>query len=63
MVDGKGLGDLQEPDQLEPVQALGSGLVPVGFRQPGVDGWVRCDEAVDVGEPEVPADGVHHRDY
>ena len=58
VVDGDGLGDLQEPDQLEPVQALGAGLVAVDLRQPGVDGRVGADEAVDVGEPEVAADGV-----
>ena len=29
MVDADGLGDLEEPDQLEPVQALGTGLVAV----------------------------------
>ena len=27
-----------------------------------VDRWVRWDESVDVGEPEEPAHGVHHRD-
>jgi hypothetical protein len=27
VVDGDGLGDLEEPDQLEPVQTLGAGLV------------------------------------
>ena len=63
MVDGEGLGDLEEPDQLEPVQALGAGLVPVDLGQPGIDGGVGADEAVDVGEAEVPADGVHHRDH
>ena len=61
MVDGQGLGDLQEPDQLEPVQALGAGLVAVDLRQPRVDSRVGADEAVDVGEAEVPAHGVHHR--
>ena len=30
VVDGDGLGDLEEPDQLEPVQALGAGLVASG---------------------------------
>ena len=61
VVDGEGLGDLEEPDQLEPVQALGAGLVAVDLRQSCVDGWVGGDEAVDVGEAEVAADGVHHR--
>lgn len=32
-----GLGYLEEPDQLEPIQALGAGLIAVDFRQPGVD--------------------------
>ena len=62
VVDGDGLGDLQEPDQLEPVQALGAGLVAVHLGQPGVDGRVGGDQPVDVGEPEEPADAVHHRD-
>ena len=57
MVDGRGLGDLEEPDQLEPVQALGAGLVAVDLRQPRVNRRVGADEAVDVGEAEVPADG------
>jgi hypothetical protein len=61
VVDGQGLGDLEEPDQLEPVQSLGAGLVAVDLRQPRVDSRVGADEAVDVGEAEVPADGVHHR--
>ena len=61
MVDSQGLGDLQEPDQLEPVQALGAGLVAMNLRQPCVDSGVGADEAVDVGEAEVPADGVHNR--
>ena len=56
VVDGEGLGDLEEPDQLEPVQSLGAGLVAVDLRQSGVDGWVGGDEAVDVREPEEPAD-------
>lgn len=61
MVHGDGLGDLEEPDELEPVQALGAGLVSVDLGQPGVDDGVGGDEAVDVGEPEVPPLGVHHR--
>jgi hypothetical protein len=56
-----GLGDLEEPDQLEPVQALGAGLVLVDLWQPGIDGRVGRDETVDMGEPEEPADSVHHR--
>ena len=31
VMDGQGLSDLEEPDQLEPVQALGAGLVAVDF--------------------------------
>jgi len=61
VVDADGLGYLEEPDQLEPVQSLGAGLVAMHLRQPRVDGRVGADEAVDVGEAEVPADGVHHR--
>ena len=37
-------------------------LVAMDLRQPCIDGRVGRDDAVDVGEPEVPADGVHHRD-
>ena len=48
-------------DQLEPVQAVSSGLVGVHLRQPRVDGGVGRDQPVDVGEPEEPADPVHHR--
>ena len=40
VMDGESLGDLQEPDQLQPVQALGPGLVPVDLGQPGIDGGV-----------------------
>src|SRR5665811_1199176 len=42
VVDGQGLGDLEEPDQLEPVQALSAGLVAVDLRQPRVDSRVRA---------------------
>jgi len=62
VVDADGLGDLEEPDQLEPVQSLRAGLVAVDLRKPGVDGRVRWDEAVYAGETELPPDGVHHRD-
>jgi hypothetical protein len=58
VVDAEGLGDLEEPDQLEPVQALGAGLVAEDLRQPRIDGRVARDQAVDVGEAEVAADGV-----
>ena len=62
VVDADGLGDLKEPDQLQPVQPLGTRLVAVDLRQPCIDRRVGRDEAVDVREPEVPAHGVHHRD-
>lgn len=62
MVHGQGLGDLEEPDQLEPVETLGAGLVPLDLWKPCVDGRVGGDEPVDVGEPEVAADGVHRGD-
>ena len=62
VVDTERLGHLEEPDQLEPVQALGAGLVTMDLRQPCVDGGVGRDEAVDVREPEEPSDRVHHGD-
>lgn len=55
-----GLRDLAQPDQLEPVQALGAGLVLVDLRQLGVDRGVAGEDPVDVGEPEEPASAVHH---
>ena len=61
VVDGDGLGDLEEADELESVQPLGSRLVAMDLREPGVDGRVGRDQAVDVGEPEEPADPVCHR--
>jgi len=61
VVDADGLGDLEEPDQLETVEALGAGLVAVDLGESGVDGWVGDDQTVDVREPEEPADRVHHR--
>jgi len=61
VVDGEGLGDLEETDQLKPVQALGAGLVALHLGQPCMHRRVGGDEAVDVGESEVPAHGVHHR--
>jgi hypothetical protein len=45
VMDADGLGDLQEPDQLQPVQTLGARLVAVDLRQPRVDGRVRANEA------------------
>ena len=55
VVDGKGLGDLREPDQLEAVQTLGAGLIAVHPGQSGVDRRIGGDEAVDVGVAEEPA--------
>jgi Uncharacterized protein conserved in bacteria (DUF2200) len=55
VVDGDGLGDLQEADQREPVQAL-VWTRRSAPRQPRVDGGIGRDQAVDVGEPEEPAD-------
>jgi hypothetical protein len=53
-VNGEGLSDLQKPDELEPVQPLGSRLVGVNLRKSCVDGWLGNDEAVDVREPKEP---------
>lgn len=60
-MDTEGLGDLEEPDQLEPVQTLGPGLVAMNLRQSRVHGGVGGDEAVDVREPEQPSYRMHHR--
>jgi hypothetical protein len=54
------VGDLQEADELEPVESLSPGLISVDLRQSGVDGWVGGDEPVDVREPEEPPHGVQH---
>jgi hypothetical protein len=62
VVNCEGLRDLEEPDEFEPVQSLGSGLVAVDLREPRVDGWIGNDEPVDVCEPEEASDRVHHRD-
>ena len=35
VVDADGLGDLEEPDRLQPIQTLGAGLVAVDLRQSG----------------------------
>jgi hypothetical protein len=40
VVDADGLGDLKEPDQLQPVQSLSAGLVAMDLRQPCIDGRV-----------------------
>ena len=63
MVDADGLGDLKEPDELEPVKAVGAGLVMMDLWQPRIHRGVGADEAVDVGEAEVSAHGVHHRHH
>ena len=63
MVDADGLGDLEEPDQFEPVQPLGPGLVAVDLGEPGVNGRVGGDESIDVGEPEEAPHAVHHRGH
>jgi len=63
VVHGEGLGDLEEPDQLEPVQALGAGLIAMNPGQPGLEGLIGADKAVNVRESEVAADGVHARDH
>lgn len=55
------LGDLQEPDGLEAVQALGAGLVAVDLRRSRLLRWVGADKAVDARGAEVAAHGVHHR--
>jgi hypothetical protein len=52
MVHAESLGDFQEPDQLEPVETLGAGLVAVYLGQPGVDGGIAGNQGVDLGEPE-----------
>ena len=62
MVDGEGLGSLEEPDELETVQAMGAGFVAVDLREPWRRPRVEDDKTVDVGVPEEPADGMHHRD-
>jgi hypothetical protein len=61
VVNRNGLGDLEEADQLEPVQALSPCLVLVDLRQSGVDDRVGRDQAVDVGESEESPNAVHHR--
>jgi len=60
VVDTEGLGHLEESDQLEPVQALGAGLVAMDLRQSCVHGGVGGDESVDVSKPEHSTDCVHH---
>ena len=49
---------MEEADELEPVEALGAGLIGVDPRQSGVDGRVGGDEAVDVREPDESSDPV-----
>jgi hypothetical protein len=62
MVDGEGLSDLKESDQLEPIEPLGAGLVAVDLGQSCVHRRIGGDDPVDVGVPEEAADPVHHRD-
>jgi hypothetical protein len=62
-MDRDRLGDLLEPDQLQPVESLGARFVAVHLRQPRVDGGVGWDDPVDVRESEEPANPVHHRDH
>ena len=62
VMDGERLGDLEEPDELEPVQSLGAGFVAVHLRQACIYGGVGHDESVNVGVAEVAADGVHRGD-
>jgi len=53
VVHGEGLRDLKEPDQLKPVEPLGTRLILVDPRQPGIDGRVADNQAVDVGSPAI----------
>jgi len=52
------MGDLEEPDQLQPVQSLGARLVAMDLRQPCVDRRVGRDQAVDV-DPSAQKLPVH----
>jgi hypothetical protein len=61
VVHGDGLGDLEEPDEPEPVQPLGAGLIAADPGQPHVAGGVGGDEPVDEGKPEEPPQAVPHR--
>ena len=60
-MDADGLSGLEEPDQFEPVEALGSGLIGVDVRETCVDRRLGDDQAVDMSKPEEPTDRVHHR--
>jgi hypothetical protein len=62
-MNGQRLGDLEESDQLEPIQPLGAGLIAVDLGQACVNRGIGGDGPVDVGVPEEPADAVHHRDH
>ena len=61
VVNGDGRCDLEEPDQLEPVQPVSSGLVALDLGQARVDRRIRGDQSVYVGEAEEAAHRVHHR--
>ena len=63
MVDGDGLGDLEEPDEFQSVETLRAGLVAMNLGEPGVDGRVGADQTVEVSEPKEPPNRVHHRDH
>jgi len=58
MVHGNGLSNLQEPDELEPVQPLSARLIGLDLWEPHVDRGVGSDVAIDVSEPEEPADAA-----
>lgn len=60
-MDRDGLGDLQKANQLKRVQPLGAGLVAMHLREPRTHGRVGRNQTVDVREPEVSANAVHHR--
>ena len=51
----------RKPDQLEPVQSLGTGLIAVHLRESCVNRRVGRDDSVYVREPEEAAYVVHHR--
>lgn len=54
MVDGDGLGDLQESDELEPIEALGASLVGMDLRQSRIHGRVGRGEAVEWANRKNP---------
>jgi hypothetical protein len=54
VVHSDALGDLEEPDQLKAVQALGARLILVDLGAPGLDGRVAGDQPVDVANRKKP---------